>query len=326
MAKDTLPLWRKIQRQNFTCIDSLCEFLQIPEDRRDAILPSSKFVLNLPLRLASKIEKNNFLDPLFLQFVPLSLETLSQDGFVKDPVTDTNFCKTSKMLQKYRSRALLVTTSACVMHCRFCFRQNFPYETSVQGFTQELEILQQDSSIEEVILSGGDPLSLSNFLLKGLFEEFEKIKHIKRVRFHTRFPIGIPERIDEEFLQILQNTSKQVFFVIHCNHPKELDDEVVFYLKKVHKAGAVLLNQTVLLKNVNDDKATLLLLCQELASRGIIPYYLHKLDKVLGTSHFLVEDEKAIELMQYLQENLSGYALPRLVQEIPGKPSKTIVF
>lgn len=326
MAKNILPLWRKIQRQNFTCIDSLLEFLQVPVCKREDVLPSSKFVLNVPLRLAAKMEKNNFLDPLFLQFVPLKSETFVVDGFVKDPVIDTSFCKTSKMLQKYQSRALLVTTSACVMHCRFCFRQNFPYETNIQGFSEELEALQKDTAIEEVILSGGDPLSLSNHSLRELFEEIEKIQHIKRIRFHTRFPIGIPERIDDEFLQILQNTSKQIYFVIHSNHPKELDDEVLLYLKKVHKTGAVLLNQTVLLKNVNDNEETLLTLCQTLASNGIIPYYLHRLDKVLGTAHFLVEDERSLELMQYLQTKLSGYALPRLVQEIPGKSSKTIVF
>lgn len=326
MAKTTLPLWRRIQRQNFTCIDSLLEFLQVSACKRENVLHSSKFVLNVPLRLAAKMEKNNFSDPLFLQFVPLKLENSIVDGFVKDPVTDTNFCKTSKMLQKYQSRALLVTTSACVMHCRFCFRQNFPYETNIQGFAEELAILQKDKDIEEVILSGGDPLSVSNHILKELFEEFEKINHIKRIRFHTRFPIGIPERIDEDFLQILQNTSKQVYFVIHSNHPKELDDEVLLYLKKVRKTGAVLLNQTVLLKNVNDQEETLLTLFQTLASNGIIPYYLHRLDKVVGTAHFLVEDDRSLELMQYLQKKLSGYALPRLVQEIPGRASKTIIF
>lgn len=316
--------WRNVQKENFTRISSLLDFLEIEE--RSKVLFDPKFVLNLPRRLAGKIQKNNLQDPILRQFVPLVDEKVIGEGFALDPVQDQSFCKTGKVLQKYRGRALVLTTSACAMHCRYCFRQNFPYETAVSGYVEELEYLRNDPTIEEVILSGGDPLSLSNSTLTSLFAELEKIPHVKRIRFHTRFPIGIPERIDEEFLDLLGRCNKQIFFVIHSNHPRELDEDVVLYLKKIQKLGIPVLNQAVLLKGVNDDEETLFSLCKTLVNHGIAPYYLHQLDLVQGTTHFLVSDERAFELIKYLQKNLSGYAVPRLAREEAGKSSKTIIL
>jgi KamA family protein len=210
------------------------------------------------------------------------------------------------------------------MHCRYCFRQNFPYETADKSFDEELTYL-QNNPISEIILSGGDPLSLPDETLSSLFSSLESISHLKRIRFHTRFPIGIPERIDDAFLQILSRSSKQIFFIVHINHPKELDTDVINALKKIQRLGIPVLNQSVLLKGVNDDEETLLALSETLLNAGILPYYLHLLDHVQGTAHFSLPDERAPELIRYVQTHLSGFGVPRLVREEPGKPSKTFI-
>ncbi len=322
---ENVPVWRQVQRTNFTRIEPLLDFLELSEESREKVLVRPNFPLNLPLRLASKIEKNSLLDPIFKQFVPLKDELDSSFG-VLEPLEDQSFRTSQKMLQKYAGRALLLTTGACAMHCRFCFRQNFPYETEEKSFENELHYLRENQTIAEVILSGGDPLSLSDGSLASLFNALEKIPHIRRIRFHSRFPIGIPERIDESFLRILETSSKQVIFIIHCNHAKELDDEVIGGLKKIQKLGTPLLNQSVLLKGVNDEEHTLLDLSSALVNIGIIPYYLHLHDPVRGTGHFDVPNERGLELIQFLQKSLSGYGVPHLVREIPGNLSKSFVF
>ena len=212
------------------------------------------------------------------------------------------------------------------MHCRFCFRQNFPYETKEKGFEEELEYLKNDLSLSEVILSGGDPLSLSDVTLSSLFESLESLPHIRRIRFHSRFPIGIPERIDDSFLKVLASSSKQIYFVIHCNHPRELDPDVIASVAKMRALKVGLLNQSVLLKGVNDDPNTLLSLSESLINAGILPYYLHQLDPVEGAAHFAVPPEVGPELIQHLQARLSGFGVPRLVRETPGLPSKVFVM
>jgi len=211
------------------------------------------------------------------------------------------------------------------MNCRFCFRQNFPYETEEKKFDLDLEYIKENPTISEIILSGGDPLSLSNESLAELFSSLRDIDHIKRIRFHSRFPIGIPERIDPPFLDLLKNCSKQIFFIIHCNHPREIDADIASTLKKIQCLGIPVLNQSVLLKGVNDDEETLLELSVALVDIGVIPYYLHCLDPVQGAGHFALTEERARELIRYLQQNQSGYSVPRLVREVPGKPSKTFI-
>lgn len=244
-------------------------------------------------------------------------------AYVNDPTEDSSFCKSSKLLQKYQNRALLICTSACAMHCRYCFRQNFDYDQQGADFDKEIDIISQDSSLHEIILSGGDPLSLSNEILADLFQKLSKIPHISRIRIHTRFPIGIPERIDPPFLKILENSSKMVWFTIHSNHARELDDEVLASLARIRKLGVVLMNQSVLLQGVNDDIQTLKDLCEKLVDNGIIPYYLHQLDRVAGSSHFEVPIEKGKWLISELRKQLSGYAIPMYVAEIAGEHSKT---
>ena len=278
--------WKAVLRTNFTDIDKLADFLNLSEADRACLHSRPRFILNLPLRLASKMQKGTLKDPLLRQFVPLLEEERRAPGFVPDPVQDVLFQKDGKLLQKYPARALVISTSACAMHCRYCFRQNYPYETEVKGFEKELATCRQDKTLREIILSGGDPLSLSNELLKELLDALDRIPHLKRIRFHTRFPIGIPERIDDEFLSILASLKKQVWFVVHSNHPLELDEEVLASLKRIQKLGIPILNQSVLLNGVNDELETLTALCERLTDHGFLPYYLHQLDRVQGTSHF----------------------------------------
>ncbi len=315
--------WRLLLRKNFNRVEALADYLELTDDQRQQLLVKPGFPINVPLRLAQKMAKGSLEDPLVKQFLPTKQETDNHPLFVVDPVGDELCRKAPKLLHKYHGRVLLVCTSACAMHCRYCFRQNFSYEVEDKSFLEELKTIREDSSIHEVILSGGDPLSLSNELLEELLVQLDGIAHVKRIRFHTRFPIGIPERIDDRLLSLLEACSKQLYIVIHCNHPRELDEEIFERLKALQKLGCVLLNQAVLLKGVNDDVAVLEELCEALSNRGILPYYLHQLDRVQGTAHFEVEEEKGLALIKELAKRLSGYAIPRYVREISGEPHKT---
>lgn len=315
--------WRKIQLQNFTCWKKLAEFLQLDPNHFPDILKDSRFPLNLPLRLAQKIKKNSWDDPILLQFLPINKEREIVEGFDADPVGDLKARQSSKLIKKYQGRALLVCTGSCAMNCRFCFRQNYNYETQDKTFTKEIELIEQDPSLTEIILSGGDPLSLANETLSNLIQQLDKIPHLERLRFHTRFPIGIPERIDEGFLSLLEQLRLQVFFVIHTNHPAELDPEVTAALKKIQKLGIPVLTHIVLLRGVNDNVSILKEHCEKLARNGILPYCLNQLDRVQGAAHFEVSEEEGKELLAQLTEVMSGYAVPKYVKEEAGKPSKT---
>ena len=319
-----MDVWKKIQRQNFVDWKKLLLFVGLDQSIQE-ICPNPKFPLNLPLRLAKKIEKNSLQDPILKQFLPLKIENIKKPGFCFDPLEESRFRLEKKLLHKYKNRALLVCTSACVMHCRFCFRKNFDYDTEDKLFDEEIKAIEQDSSLSEILLSGGDPLSLSNKQLQFLLSELSKIPHVKRIRFHTRFPIGIPERIDAELLHIFQSTPCQILFVIHTNHPKELDSDVLETLEKIRKLGIPILTQTVLLKDINDNESILEELFTIMINHGILPYYLHQLDPIDGTTHFEVEPKRALELISYLKTVLPGYAVPRYVKEIPGETSKRVL-
>ena len=244
--------WRHIQKDNFKSLTKLINFLELDSTKRSKIAQKSTFPINVPKRIANKIAKNSLTDPIFLQFIPLAKENDLTQGFCKDPVSDTLFQQSARLLHKYPGRALLLCTSACAMHCRFCFRQNYPYEKTKSLFTKELNTIAKDSSIYEIILSGGDPLSLSDEALFSLVKSLETISHLKLLRFHTRFLIGIPERVTKTFLSILKQTRLQTIFVIHINHIKELDSDIITALKKIKDLGIPVLSQTVLLKGIND--------------------------------------------------------------------------
>lgn len=315
--------WKKILRTNFVDALALADFLELDDSQRQQVLVSPRFVLNLPRRLAQKIEKGTLEDPILKQFLPTVEETQISQGFVSDPVGDCSSRKAQKLLHKYEGRMLLVCTSACAMHCRYCFRQNFDYAVSSKAFGKELELIRQETGVREVLLSGGDPLSLDDRILKELLTSLADIPHIKRVRFHTRFPIGIPERITPSFLQMLESIPLQFWFVIHVNHPRELDDDVLSALKSVQKLGIPVLNQFVLLRGVNDNIEVLSELCSTLADHGIMGYYMHQLDRVQGAAHFEVAEKMGKQLVAELAKRLPGYAVPRYVKEIAGMPSKT---
>lgn len=320
----TNATWREILRLNFRSWGILADFLQLDDHQRSYFLSKPSFPLNVPLRLAEKIPKKTLHDPILAQFLPTTAENDRKVlGFLIDPVGDQAARCSTRLLKKYQNRALIIASGSCAMHCRYCFRQNFDYALKEKSFEEELSLIERDQTINEVILSGGDPLSLSDSTLQQLIQSLEKIPHIRKLRFHTRFPIGIPERIDDSFLAVLESTNLQVWFVLHVNHPREFDSDVIGAIKKIQKLGIPVLNQSVLLRGVNDDEKTLTDLSEILVNHGIIPYYLHQLDRVQGAGHFEVKEERGKELMKHLQSVLPGYGVPKYVREIPGEPSKT---
>lgn len=322
-----LPLWKQVLRQNFVDVTKLADFLELTEDQKSHLILRPRFVLNLPKRLAEKIEKGTLEDPLLKQFLPINEENSVSSCFSNDPIGDVKSRKAPKLLHKYEGRVLLLCTSACAMHCRYCFRRHFDYEVSKKVFGEELEIIRNDPSIREVILSGGDPLSLDDKVIEELVVELSLIPHVRKLRFHSRFLVGIPERIDENFIKILSSTSLQVIFVVHINHPREVDEDVLLAIRKLQRLGIPVLNQFVLLRGVNDSLEILEELCHLMTDYGIMPYYMHQLDRVQGAQHFEIEEEEGKKLIAALSKILPGYAVPKYVREIAGEPSKTpIVF
>jgi len=317
--------WQKVLQNNFRDWSQLADFLHLDAKARSHILKNPSFPLNLPQRLAEKMEKNSLEDPLLKQFLPTKQEEILSPSFVKNPLQEDSFQKTKRLLHKYRSRALLITTNLCAMHCRFCFRKFFPYEKEKTLFTKEIEAIQKQPDIFEVILSGGDPLSLSDRVLFSLLEQLDSLEQIKVVRIHSRFLMGIPERIDASFLERLSKISCNVVFVIHANHPKEIDEDVQRALLLLHKQGAMLFNQSVLLKGVNDRQEILEELSIKLTESKVVPYYLHQLDAVSGTEHFFVEEERGKALIEGLRKTLPGYCVPKYVKEIPFQPYKSLI-
>jgi len=316
--------YQKIWQQNFKSVKKLLDFLQLPKSIYKNVLLDATFPLSLPIRLATKIKKKDIQDPILLQFLPLKKEIEKQKkSFSKNPLKENKFQK-NRILKKYEKRLLLLTCNTCCMNCRFCFRRNF-FINSPINFNKELLYIAKDTNIEEVILSGGDPLSLNNQQLKMLFSSLNKIDHLKRIRIHSRFFIGIPERLNDELLFIFASLKKQCYFVTHINHFQELDDDIINVFKKLQAIKIPVLCQSVLLKDVNDDIQILSRLYTALINNGIIPYYLHQLDKVFGASHFETTKITGKNLIKSLLSLVPGYGVPRYVQEIPYKKSKTLI-
>jgi EF-P beta-lysylation protein EpmB len=312
--------WRMEQRKGFSSPLAIADFLELSGEMRARVIQRKDFPLHIPLRIAEKMPKGCISNPLALQFLPLDDEL--KGGGMVDPVGDMGSQKCDALLHKYEGRALLLTTGACAMHCRYCFRQNYPYQSSID---EAIALIGKDSSIKEVILSGGDPLSLSDKSLKDIMLALEAISHVKIIRFHTRFLVGIPERVTAKFLDMLDKCSKQVVFVLHVNCVEELDEVIFGALDQIRALNIPVLTQSVLLKGVNDSKPALYDLFWKLSTRGVIPYYLHQLDRVKGSLHFEVPKDKGFALIKSLRDCLPGYAVPLFVQEIEGKPSKTII-
>jgi EF-P beta-lysylation protein EpmB len=299
-----------------------------------ALLPGAQaaaalFPLRVPRGYVARMQKGDPNDPLLRQVLPLGVEIESVPGFVADPVGDLKAMVVPGILQKYHGRALLITTGACGVHCRYCFRREFPYaEAAVASgdWRRALDYLSGDARISEVILSGGDPLLLSNRRLAALLQDLTAMAHVKRLRIHSRQPIVLPERVDGELVELLSASRLKVVLVLHANHPREIDETVKNALTQLANAGIVLLNQSVLLKGVNDSADILAELSETMFNAGVIPYYLHLLDPVIGTAHFLVEESCAIVMMKELRNRLPGYLVPRLVREETGKPAKSLII
>lgn len=325
--QNQLPSWQEELSRAIRQPRELLEALQLPAELLDGMNQGDQlFPLRVPYPYLSRIEPGNPQDPLLLQVLPSLQETRQVPGYLTDPLQEQQAIAHPGVLHKYHGRVLLIVSGACAINCRYCFRRHFPYDDnnlSTQEWEQALAYLAQDSSIDEVILSGGDPLAVNDKRLLWLINRLEAIPHLQRLRIHTRLPIVIPQRITPELLQGLQQSRLQKVMVVHVNHAQELDTPVRQALKQVQEAGVTLLNQAVLLRNVNDDTDTLTKLSKQLFSAGVLPYYLHLLDPVQGAAHFDVPHAEAVALVKSLLELLPGYLVPKLVREDPGHPSKS---
>lgn len=286
------------------------------------------FKLFVPEPYLAKIRPGDPRDPLLLQVLPQAAEAVAVAGFVADPLGEAAATRAPGLIRKYQGRALLVTTGVCAIHCRYCFRRHFPYEevpAGDRGWEEALETLRSDPTVDEAILSGGDPWAMAPERFAALFRELDRMPQLGRIRIHTRLPVVIPSRVDDALVGLLRRARARVVVVIHANHARELGPAEREALARLAGAGCLLLNQSVLLRGVNDRVEDLAALSLALVDAGVVPYYLHMLDPVAGAAHFDVPEAEARELVRGLMAGLPGYAVPRLVREVPGAESKTPV-
>lgn len=327
--------WQSDLKNAFRDLDSLLDYLELKSSEfSDAPPIKSHFPILVPRSFANRMEKGNPRDPLLLQVVnhqkqgnlPGNPWPTAAETWELDPVCDAEFESAPGVLQKYDGRALMVVTGACAIHCRYCFRQNFDYSQAAQhNWEAAIGAIKKDPSISEVILSGGDPLLLSDSKIHDVLTALEDISHVARIRIHTRTPVVLPSRVTADLLGCIQALTKPVWLVLHVNHANEIDPDVELVLEKLHRAGAILLNQAVLLNQINAEFEAQKALCMTLINNRVIPYYLHLLDRVKGAESFLVSDNTGIDLIEKLRTALPGYGVPQLVREIAGNPSKTTV-
>jgi EF-P beta-lysylation protein EpmB len=320
------PEWQIALAGAFSSVEELLGYLdldrsQIPELKTGP----SRFGLRVPRGFAALIEKGNPNDPILRQILPIGAEERLQPGFTADPVGDLVTQGRPGLLHKYYGRALLIASEACAVHCRYCFRRHYPYRESTASrgrWQQALDYLHQDRSIEEVILSGGDPLTLSDDRLEALLIQLAAIPHLRRLRIHSRLPVVIPERMTPKLVELLTGGRLDAILVFHINHSAEMSEAFRQRIGPLSSTCITLLNQSVLLAGVNDSADTLAELSHSLFRSGILPYYLHQLDRVQGAAHFEVPDRRALEINCALRARLPGYLMPRLVREKAGELSK----
>ncbi|TWT75208.1 EF-P beta-lysylation protein EpmB [Allorhodopirellula solitaria] len=302
-----------------------------PENGASGENPSGRevdydFPVFVPREFAARMQPGDDSDPLLLQVMPSSAEGVEVAGFDADPVGDREANVAPGVLHKYAARALIITTGACGVHCRYCFRRAFPYHEAgsrSQAYAPSLDYLRQRDDIDEVIFSGGDPLTMTDSTLETLIGEIEAIEHVKRLRIHSRMPIVIPSRVNSFLVERLRHSRLSAWMVVHSNHAAEIDAETSSALQRMVDAGIPVLNQSVLLRGINDSVAALEALSRSLIDCRVIPYYLHQLDRVAGAAHFEVPQERGLELIAQLESRLPGFAVPRYVREIAGEKSKT---
>jgi EF-P beta-lysylation protein EpmB len=323
-------LWKKALADAIKNPCELFAVLNLPHEYLPAALEVSKvFPLRVTRSFVARMQPGNIHDPLLLQVLPLHMESTLTPGYSTDPVGDLGASKYPGVLHKYHGRVLLVTTGACAVHCRYCFRRHFPYSDanpSADHWQNALQYIAGDSSINEVILSGGDPLSLSDHKLLHLATRLANIPHISTLRIHSRLPVVLPQRISDALIGPLTATRLQIVMVIHANHVNEIDTDVITAMQRLQSYGIQVLNQSVLLRRVNDEPTTLANLSKTLFAHGVMPYYLHTLDKVQGAAHFAVDGERMHAIYTELSRQLPGYLLPKLVTEHAGAAFKTPVY
>lgn len=322
------PAWQVALRQAVSSVDELLRLLGLDGAALEIGRPAREFPLRVPHSFIRRMRAGNPNDPLLRQVLPLAVEKQKKAGFQPDPLREQETMTTPGLLHKYHGRALLTLTGACAVHCRYCFRRHFPYgeaNLSASRWERMFTYLKGHEEIREIILSGGDPLALPDTRLSELARQLAVIPHVRTLRIHTRLPIVLPERVDEHLIAWLSHHPQRTLLVVHCNHPNEIDAAVIEAMRGLKRAGVTLLNQTVLLKGINDEATVLMRLSEALFDAGVLPYYLHQLDRVEGSAHFEVNDGSARVLMDCLHANLPGYLVPRLVRETPGKPGKELL-
>jgi len=318
--------WQKELAEGFSDIHELCQYLEISSPIK--LLSSSKFPLRVPREFVERMEKGNLNDPLLKQIIPTEDESAITPGFNTDPVGDINAITETGVIHKYHGRVLFITTGGCAINCRYCFRKEFPYtdfQLSTQKLNQAIQYIKNNKDISEVILSGGDPLLLNDQKFFSLMQLLDEISHLKRIRIHSRIPIVLPSRITNDFCNGLSAIKKSIVLVVHSNHENELNNKVNIACQKIKNCNITLLNQSVLLKDINDNTQQLCALSEKLFTFGILPYYLHLLDKVTGTAHFEVKQANAIVMMDQMKKQLPGYLVPKLVREQAGAANKIII-
>jgi len=321
--------WQKSLQQAITDPAELLEILGLSQRWLPAAQQAaSQFGLKVPRSYVDRMARGDINDPLLRQVLPIAAELENAQGFLSDPVGDALAKADNGIIQKYQQRALLISTGACGVHCRYCFRRHFPYndELAAKGrWQQSLQWLAQHRDIQEVILSGGDPLSLTDQKLLPLMQGLAELPHVHTLRLHTRQPIVLPNRVTANLIDTLKRSGKQLVVVLHANHANELDESVANAMEKLHLAGIQLLNQSVLLAHVNNQADALVNLSRRLFAIHVLPYYLHCLDRVQGSAHFEVPESEALALQAAISAQLPGYLVPKLVREEAGKPAKTLV-
>ncbi|MCG8315274.1 MAG: EF-P beta-lysylation protein EpmB [Pseudomonadales bacterium] len=335
MITRTAPSWHtedwQIQLSNsLTDVSELLATLNLsPQDLPKQLQAHQSFPVRVPRQFVDKMQSGNPFDPLLLQVLPQPRELVVTPGFQTDPLQEQQFTPLPGLIHKYRSRVLLTTSSACAINCRYCFRRHFPYQDnriSQQHVAAIIQYLKQHPEVNEVILSGGDPLATSNSRLKKLLEALEALPQLTRIRVHTRFPVVIPQRIDQGLLEIIEHSRLRWVMVVHSNHSQELGQAFQEVMQQLRDMNVLLLNQSVLLKDINDNVGTLTTLSETLFTMGIQPYYLHLLDPVVGASHFDIPEDSARALYHSLLAALPGYLAPKLVRETPDSPAKTPII
>ncbi|MCL4164375.1 UNVERIFIED_CONTAM: hypothetical protein GTU68_046434 [Idotea baltica] len=316
-------LWPKLLRTAYRDVDTLLERLQL-QDQQLLVDRSNHFPLRVPEPFVARMRCGDPTDPLLRQVLPMLAEREVSPELCDDPLAEQAALATPGLLHKYQGRALVISTGACAVHCRYCFRRHFPYADNGPNQYQDLlDHVAKDPSIREVILSGGDPLALSDVALAELVGHFAALPHVTRVRLHSRLPVVLPQRVNDSLVSLLTELSVPVVMVIHANHANELDASTARAMAALKHPNITLLNQSVLLAGINNSTETLVALSEALFAQGVLPYYLHMTDAVQGTAEFIVTDAEAIALYRTITAELPGYLLPKLVREVPGERAKS---